>query len=116
MSRFLLRRKSRHLPPRLIFDVRQKNPIHEMKLRFDDEELLVALPPEEFDKRIRELARNSEAQEISHICERIVYWRGEIPESPKTPNTVLWILGYAVASGIFLFGLYSLGVKLVSML
>ncbi len=87
-----------------------------MKLRFDDEELLVALPPDEFDKRLRELAANAEAQKVSPICERIVYWRGDIPQNPKTPNIVLWILGYALATGIFFFGLYSLGVKLFSLL
>ncbi|MFA6288162.1 MAG: hypothetical protein WC661_12330 [Opitutaceae bacterium] len=87
-----------------------------MKQRLDDEELQVALPPEEFDNRIRELLGEAEAREISPICERIVYWRSDIPARPKAPNMILWILGYIVAIGIFLYGLFSIGVKLAGML
>lgn len=87
-----------------------------MKLRFDDEELQVPLPPEEFEKRVRELVGDDEAREIASICERIVYWRNDIPETPTTPSTILWILGYIAGIGIFLYGLFSIGVKLVGML
>lgn len=87
-----------------------------MKLRFDDEELQVALPPEEFEKRICELVGEAEAPEIGPICERIVYWRGDIPAIPTKPNTILWILGYIVAIGIFLYGLFNVCVKLLGML
>lgn len=87
-----------------------------MKLRFDDEELQVALPAEEFDRRIRELVGEAETQEIGPVCERIVYWRDDIPATPSTPNTIAWILGYTVAIGIFLYGIFSLGVKLVGIL
>ena len=86
-----------------------------MKLRIEDEEILVALPPEEFEKRVRELTGEANAREISPICERIVYWRGDIPMAPRALNTILWMLGYSVAFGIFLYGLYSVGIKVLGL-
>lgn len=87
-----------------------------MKMRLDDEELMVALSQEEFDKNVCALVAESEAREIGPICERIVYWRGDIPPTPKIPNRILWILGQIAFVGIFLYGLYAIAVKVLAYL
>ena len=87
-----------------------------MKLRFEDESLLVALPPEEFGARIRELAGDDEAQKIDQICGRIIFYRGDLPEAPKLRRACLWWLLSAVAVGVFFYGLYSISLKLFEVL
>lgn len=84
-----------------------------MKLRLEDESLLVALPPEEFGARIRELAGDVEALKLDPICERIVFCRGDLPEAPKLWRERLWWLLSVVATGVFFYGLYSILLKLI---
>jgi hypothetical protein len=84
-----------------------------MKLRFEDESLLVALSPEEFGARIHELTDDAEAQKIDPICERIIYYRGDLPAAPKLYIERLWWLLSVVVDGVFLYGLYSIGLKLI---
>jgi len=85
-----------------------------MKLRLEDESLLVALPPEEFDTRIRWLISDAEAQEIDPICDRILFCRGDLPEAPKVWRERLWWLLAVVAAGVFFYGLYSIFLKFIN--
>jgi hypothetical protein len=87
-----------------------------MKLRFEDESLLVALPPEEFGARIRELAGDDEARKIDPICGRIIFCRGDLPEAPKLWRERLWWFLSVVAAGVFFYGLYSISLRLIEVL
>ncbi len=87
-----------------------------MDLRIEDEEILVGVSTEEFDRRMRELISESEAGELSPVCGRIVFWRGKLPPPPNLLHERLWFLASVLAIGVFFHGLYSLGVKLFELL
>lgn len=87
-----------------------------MKLRLEDEEILVGVSPEDFERRVRELLNESEAQNLSPVCERIVFWKGDLPPPVKVSTERLWFIGYFLAIIVFFYGLYSLGVQLIKLL
>lgn len=87
-----------------------------MKRRFEDETLLVALPAEDFAARLRELAGDDEVQQFEPICERIILCRGDFPKAPELWRERLWWLLSILAAGVFFYGLYTIGLKLIEAL
>lgn len=76
--------------------------------QFDDEEISISLTSEEFDHRVRTLLSSAETTQISPMCTRIIYWRGEIPRSDSLRTAILWWIASIVAIGVLFYGIYSL--------
>ena len=77
-------------------------------IRIEDEDVSIALRPEEFDCRLKELLPPEDATAASQICSRIIYWRGEIPKKETISYALLWWVLGMLFLAVFLYGAYSL--------
>jgi hypothetical protein len=77
-----------------------------VKTMIDEDQVLVALQSEAFDQKVRELVKEDEAS----LIERIVYLRGDLPQRRFWVDRLWWGLG-VLGGLVFLYGLYSLGLK-----
>ncbi len=80
------------------------------RIRIEDEDVDVALPPAEFDQRVRELLSDDVSKNLPSKVDRIVYWRGELPRRRLWLERLWWALGTGIGL-VFLYGLYALARK-----
>ena len=83
------------------------------RIRIEEDDVSVAVAPDEFDQRVREILPADEIRDLPSPIVRIVYWRGELPRRR------IWVerLWWAVAMGaglVSLYGLYSLAQKVLN--
>jgi hypothetical protein len=80
------------------------------RIRIEEDDVNVALAPEQFEQRIRELLPEDEIKDLPSPIVRIVYWRGDLPRRRMWVERLWWLV--AMGAGlVLLYGLYSLAQK-----
>jgi hypothetical protein len=78
----------------------------QVKIRIDEDQVLVALRREDFDQKVREVVQDTEVA----LIERVVYVRGDLPQRRLWVDRLWWALGI-LGGFVFLYGFYSLVLK-----
>jgi hypothetical protein len=77
----------------------------EVRIRIEDEQVSVALSPDEFDIRLAQHV--PEGTHVLDDVDRLVYWRGGLPQSPLRREQLLWLGGVVIAV-LACYGLFAL--------
>jgi hypothetical protein len=79
--------------------------------RIDDEDLCVSLNQEDFNRKAQELLQGEVDEEMGSQLDRIIYYRGELPNTSSIWVERLWWVLSIIVLLVFLYGLYSLCLK-----
>lgn len=85
-------------------------------IRIEDEDVSIALSSDDFEKMAKAHLPQNSSEEMLLICDRITFYRGHLPDAPRLIAKQLWWLLGVLLAIIFLYGLYSIALKLFALI